>query len=136
MATDAEIAWCAGFFDGEGHVSYKRSYPSEASSRVSPLMMCNVSQASTNLEVLVYFEAVVGMGKIKGPYKMQNGRDQHRLIFGVREVEPLFIMLKPHLRSEKTGDFQRALLGYWTHDSNPTMDDWTRYTAWKMKKEL
>jgi len=132
---DTEVAWCAGFFDGEGHVSYHRSYPSETSGRVSPQLYANVPQASDNIEVLVFFQSVVGLGKILGPYKMPNSnRTQHKLQFGIKEVEPLFLILRPYLRAEKTTDFQNALLGYWTHDSNPTPEDWERAVKRDMKK--
>lgn len=133
--TDTDIAWCAGFFDGEGHVSYKRSYPSKTSNRVSPMIMCSVPQAVDNLEVLEFFQTTVGMGKIKGPYNTP-GRDQYRLIFSVKEIEPLFVILKPYLKSEKTGDFQRALLGYLTHQHEATQEDYDRLIKHKTKKGL
>lgn len=134
MPLDTDIAWCAGFFDGEGHVSYHRGYPSRISGCVSPQLYAAVSQCSDNVEVLEFFQRIVGFGKLKGPYKMPNGRPQHRLLFGKDEIEPLFFTLQPYLREEKTQDFRHALMGYWSHDSTPTPEDYARLNKRDEKK--
>lgn len=134
MSTDTDIAWCAGFFDGEGHVSYRRGYPSKSTNKVTGTLHASVPQASENIEVLEYFQSVVGFGKIKGPYKMPSGKDQHRLLYGVNEVMNLFIILKPYLKSDKTGDFLRAIMAFNAHDSTPTADDFARQIKWQKKK--
>jgi hypothetical protein len=133
--TETDIAWCAGFFDGEGHVSYHRGYPSSTSGRVSAQLYANVPQASDNIEVLKFFQSVIGFGKLKGPYKTTR-KDVHKLLYGVNEVEKLFIILKPYLKSEKTLDFQRALLQYWTHDPTPTEADYARLARREAKSRL
>lgn len=134
MPLDTEIAWCAGFFDGEGHVSYFRSCPSEASGLVTKGMRCSVSQKADNVEVLIEFQRIVALGKVTRTYDMPNGKPQHRLIFGIKEVEPLFNLLKPYLKSEKTLAFQNALTGYEFHDSTPTAEDWGKLVKRKEKK--
>lgn len=134
MASDTDIAWCAGFFDGEGHVSYRRSYPSQSSGIVSGTLHASVPQASDNIEVLEFFQSVIGFGKLKGPYPMPGGKEQHRLLYGVNEVMELFTTLAPYLKSDKTKDFQHAILAYNTHDSHPTPDDYARMLKWQKKK--
>lgn len=135
MATDTEIAWCAGFFDGEGHVSYHRGYPHMITGRVAAQLYANVPQASDNIEVLIEFQRIVGCGKLLGPYKMgSKGKTQHKIHFGVKEVEKLFLILKPYLKSEKTLDFQRALMGHWTHDPSPSAEDYARLRKMQEKK--
>lgn len=137
MANDVEIAWCAGFFDGEGHVSYYRSYPHIITGRVTGAMRCNVPQASDNIETLERFQRAVGLGKIKGPYPMPNStRTQHKLQFGVKEVETLFLTLSPYLMSEKSNDFRNALMAYWTHNPHPTAEDYARLRAKNDKKRM
>lgn len=52
-----ELAWAAGFFDGEGHVSYRNG-----------ALTLEVAQKDTR--VLERFQqAVLGVGKINGPYR-------------------------------------------------------------------
>lgn len=132
--TDTDVAWCAGFFDGEGHVSYRRGYPSSVSGLVTGTLMCSVPQNTENIEVLQFFQSVVGLGKIKGPYASKKGKTQHRLIFATLEIEKLIGILRPYLKSEKTRDFQTAIMAYYLHDPNPTRDDWERWARHMKKK--
>jgi len=132
--TNTDIAWCAGFFDGEGHVSYHRSYPNANTGRVSAQLYANVPQNTDNIEVLEFFKSVIGFGEIRGPYKTPKGNDRHIVHYGVNDVEKLLVILKPYLRSRKTADFQRALAGYWLHDPKPTAEDYARAAKWQKKK--
>jgi hypothetical protein len=131
---ETDVAWCAGFFDGEGHVSYHRSYPS-ITGNVSAQLYANVPQASDNIEVLEFFQSVIGFGKIKGPYKTTH-KDKHVIHYGVTEVEPLFKILKPYLRKEKTLDFQVALMAYQAHDSTASIEDYARLIKKEQKKQI
>jgi len=133
---ETDIAWCAGFFDGEGHVSCHRSYPNPKTGRVSPQLYANVPQTADNVEVLEFFRSVIGFGRIKGPYKTKLGRDKCALLFGVKEVEPLFAMLRPYLRADKTLAFQRALMNYWSFDHNATAEDYMRISKRDKKKGM
>jgi hypothetical protein len=122
--SDTDIAWCAGFFDGEGHVGYYRSVPNPSTGRVSGGIQCNIAQSAENKEVLDFFQSVVELGRVSNrTYEMPNGKPQYRLTFGVEEVMPLLIILKPYLREKKTKDFQRALGLYMTHDHKATEED-------------
>jgi len=134
MTRDTDIAWCAGFFDGEGHVSYTRSYPHPNSGKVTCGLRCSVPQSADNIEVLKEFQRVVGLGKIMGPYPMGKAKLQYRLIFATKEIEPLFMILIPYLKHEKSSDFRNALLAYEAHDCRPTADDYARLRRRDEKK--
>ena len=134
MSKETDVAWCAGFFDGEGHVSYHRGYPS-LTGNVSAQLYANVPQSADNIEVLEFFRSVIGFGKIKGPYKMPGGKPQYKVQYGVTEVEPLFKILSPYLKKEKTTDFQIALMAYHAHDSKASMEDYRRLVKREMKKQ-
>lgn len=116
------IAWAAGFFDGEGNVSYARSYPSAKTGRVTAQLCAQIAQKGDNREVLEVFQHAVGFGKIYGPYpyKTPAGRREEKyvLVYNTDEVERLLIVLKPYLKSRKTSDFQLAILAYYAHDSH------------------
>jgi hypothetical protein len=58
----AEIAWAAGFFEGEGCITM---------SNERPAMRVN----GTDPETVKFFGAVVGVGKVYGPY--QHKPDRH-----------------------------------------------------------
>ena len=83
-----EVAWAAGFFDGEGCFSY-----SEASVYVA------VSIGQTEREPLDRFRAVVGVGKVNGPYdrahpKRLSKKPQYVYqAYGVEKVQAIMAML-------------------------------------------
>lgn len=133
MSRETDIAWCAGLFDGEGHVSYRRSYPSEKHNTVSAMLHANVPQKSDNIEVLHEFQRIIGFGKLKGPYRTRTG-PKHVVIYGTKTVEKLFLMLKPYLKSKKTQDFQTALMAYMAHDHKATVADHERAIKRLMNK--
>lgn len=130
---ECDVAWCAGFFDGEGHVSYHRSYPYQGTGRVSAQLYANVPQNSDNIEVLEFFQSIIGFGKMHGPHKTKTAT-KHVVHYGVNDVEKLLIILKPYLKAKKTLDFQRALMGYWTHSPKPTAEDFARAVRRSKKK--
>jgi hypothetical protein len=134
---DADLGWAAGFFDGEGHVSYRRGYPNKSTGRVSGSLIAVVPQNIDNVEVLEHFKSIIGFGSIGGPYKVKtNGKINRRfeVRYGVNEVEELFKILRPNLREKKTADFNRALIQYWTHDPKPTEEDFKRTIKRNKKK--
>lgn len=57
--TRENLAWAAGFFDGEGHVQ------SRSGSKVS----LGLQIGNTDLPLLERFRDIVGLGKIYGPFQ-------------------------------------------------------------------
>lgn len=67
VSTDPlEVAWAAGFFEGEGSVYF---YRGSAKSSPHPIL----SLASTDEDVLRRFQRIVGRGKVYGPYNKGAG---------------------------------------------------------------
>lgn len=58
MATDLDIAWCAGLYEGEGCVIYGASHKGPIRVRIS----------STDRDVLLLAQARSGVGAVSGPY--------------------------------------------------------------------
>jgi hypothetical protein len=61
VGTIAEVAWAAGFFEGEGCVTL---------SETRPMLRVN----GTDPETVHFFERVVGVGKVYGPYQPKPDR--------------------------------------------------------------
>ena len=133
MSVDTDLAWCAGFFDGEGCAKFYRSIPNPKTGAVSPQLLVSVSQNTDNIETLEFFQSVTGLGEMNGPYKTNTGM-KNILCFGVKEVEKLLALLRPYLKTKKTTDFQIALASYWMHDPKPTQEDRDRATKRSKKK--
>jgi hypothetical protein len=65
-----ELAWAAGFFDGEGHT---RSRPISNRGRQSPIL----SVEQVDIRALQRFhKAVLGVGRMYGPYGPYQGNKQ------------------------------------------------------------
>lgn len=105
MATDAEIAWAAGLFEGEGTVALVRGKP--------PKQWVNLRMQvwSTDLDVLEKFQRIVG-GKIYGPYAPKGLGTKPIwtwLLQSVEECKSVARSFLPWLGSRRTGDVGNAL---------------------------
>jgi hypothetical protein len=103
-----ELAWAAGFFDGEGWtnaVGHQR--------RRTTQPMARVNQAGTQgmPAVLIRFQAALGgLGRIGGPYVMYGRKDLYRWHVSSRgDVELLHHLLLPWLGQVKLNEFAEAL---------------------------
>jgi hypothetical protein len=99
-----ELAWAAGFFDGEGCFCY-----SEAARYVS------VSIGQTSIEPLEQFRAAVGVGKINGPYMHKHPKRLGKKpqwvyqAYGLEKVQAIAGMLWFKLGRAKRDDAKRVL---------------------------
>jgi hypothetical protein len=90
----SELAWAAGFFDGEGH-SGIRTFPCPT-----------VSISQTEPSTLERFQAAVGgIGVIRGPYDKSKLRPNHSPLWqyttNVRDAQAVIAMLWPFLSKPK-----------------------------------
>ena len=97
-----ELAWAAGFFDGEGWAA--KTKPRGVQARIN--------QADPNgiPEALFRFQAALeGLGRIGGPTREPKRRDMYRWIVSSRkDVELLLQLLKPWLGPIKLHQLARA----------------------------
>lgn len=93
-----ELAWSAGFFDGEGCTTFH----SEKQKRYPRL---RIGQSGDNgNEVLERFKTAVGEGKVYGPYPIAKNQTKIRWTFqvaGNKKVSRVLYQLWPYLSSEK-----------------------------------
>lgn len=92
-----ELAWAAGFFDGEGHSNYYQG-----------TLLVKISQNHT--DVLDRFQRAVGVGTVAGPYS--NGRNPNPKYqfsaFG-KNAERIMGALRPYLSSVKSAQWDAAV---------------------------
>lgn len=116
MMNREELAWAAGFFDGEGNVRFGSNAPLKGSIRVQ------VGQ--TDRRVLDRFQkAVLGLGKVYGPYPRLKENWQPRYIFethGFEQSQAIVAMLYQFLSPVKQEQCLKALGEYneWYGSSN------------------
>jgi len=97
-----ELAWAAGFFDGEGWAAKTKPRGLQA----------RINQADPNgiPEALIRFQAAFGgLGRIGGPTREPKRKDMYRWIVSSRkDVELLLQLLKPWLGPVKLHQLARA----------------------------
>lgn len=110
-----ELAWAAGFFDGEGCIG---CYITSNGSRryKAPRIMIQIAQIHP--EVLVRFKNAVGLGRIKGPYPQRNENsveywkfDQEGFVGG----QAIIAQLWPFLSTVKKDDAIKAFKQYYDY---------------------
>lgn len=110
MTKQEELAWAAGFFDGEGcvgcYAAGSQFYKNKEKKYVK------VAVANTDKSLLDRFQRIVGFGKVDGPYIRKNSKWLPRYTYranGINEGTKLFEMLKPYLGDAKRKDFEEAI---------------------------
>lgn len=85
-----ELAWAAGFFDGEGCTSVPKN---------SKALRVNITQQHP--EVLYRFRDAVGVGKVLGPYELATGKLMWNWYASTKPGIVALGKLWPYLSSEK-----------------------------------
>lgn len=114
MARVEELAWAAGFFDGDGNVYYS------ASERRTPRLIIQIDQVIR--EPLDRFVAAVGEGKVLGPYKQKNrqANDYYKWsLEGYSKPLSVFLQIAPYMCSSKRDQFFSAFEKYELWQKNP-----------------
>ena len=103
-----ELAWAAGFFDGEG---WANAVAQSGRKTKQPLAQINQADPTGIPEVLARFQrAVGGLGRIGGP-SVEDGRQDlyHWTVSSRSDVELLHHLLLPWLGQVKLDEFGLAL---------------------------
>jgi hypothetical protein len=120
-----ELAWAAGFFDGEGWAAKNKTRGVQA----------RINQADDNgiPAVLIRFQAALdGLGAIAGPFRKPERRDLYSWTVSSRtDVALLFSLLRPWLGFVKSLQFATATGGAVPVQSNiaPNEDVWRAWAA-------
>jgi hypothetical protein len=99
-----ELAWAAGFFDGEGHSYWRWSIQSAPQNRKGWYRcfksQVGISQAHDPQCVERFQAALGGLGKIR-PYTNKHGRIYMWTVQAIDEVESVLLTLWPYLSHPK-----------------------------------
>jgi len=105
MSNETELAWCAGFFDGEGYIGYHYTTPI--------YLQLRLEIGQKDKRVLERFRKAVGRTgvSINGPHK--NGRST-RYVLGIHNDNAIkvFNLLKPYLSEVKLEQGKEAIKEY------------------------
>lgn len=106
-----ELAWAAGLFDGEGHISFR--YAVSNGTTLYRRMEIQITQIDTY--VLERFARAVGYGKVYGPLGDARGRRHpvYKLcIAGYPQTHETWVRLLPYLSPVKVEQGRRAFTSY------------------------
>ena len=105
---EIELAWAAGFFDGEGTTCITRHKPKNQHA-ISAVIIVSIKQ--THIEELERFRSAVGgEGVINGPY--QRGKNKPYWMFrasGIERVQRIIDHLSPYMCSTKRDQAKTAI---------------------------
>jgi len=103
-----ELAWAAGFFDGEG---WTNAVGQEDRKTKQPHARLNQADPNGIPQVLTRFWTAIGeLGRVGGPYLIEGRRDIYKWeVSSRRDVELLHHLLMPWLGQVKLDEFGRAL---------------------------
>jgi hypothetical protein len=113
-SSDIELAWAAGFFDGEGSFSlHTRGDRNNA----RPRLIIFISQCDR--EVLDRFAEAVGLGNVNGPYSRGNPKWRDYYTYGVQgqKVKVVAKQLWPYLGKVKKRQFKQCVDRIVAHDA-------------------
>lgn len=107
MLDEHELAWAAGFFDGDGWASLSRQKGRRTG---QPQARINQSSLDGVPQVLLRFRDAVGLGRIGGP-KIEDGREPlYRWVASSRgDVHRVGSQIGPWLSTAKRGQFRTAV---------------------------
>jgi len=107
-ATDEWLAWCGGFFDGEGWASMwsHRTHAGYLSAEIGVGQSSNTGRP----EVLMRFADVLG-GRVYGPYKQTGATmDVYKLkASALRDVEEMATKIRPRVSAVKRADLDLVI---------------------------
>ena len=131
MASDTEIAWLAGFIDGDGCITLARN---KSKGFGKPMLVID----NTDLSMLEDCQEMLGVGSI---VKKKKYKDNHRQawsyrVYGANNVRRALSMVQPYLRCPSklkrckmiTEQYQVVTPrnGHYTDEARATKEAWER----------
>lgn len=106
-----ELAWAAGFFDGEGCIT-------TTTQPAGTYLQLRISQ--TDHRPLDRFSQVVGIGNVTGPYDVKEGHQQtfYWSASGLQNTHQVLSLLWPYLSEPKREQTQRVLAKWAASEEN------------------
>jgi hypothetical protein len=109
-----ELAWAAGFFDGEGNCCFNlnKSNPRGSKEYIQPRLRITVAQKSKPM-LIRFKKFVLNLGQINGPYKNRIHNEIYNYYVSDFEIsQAVMAMLWKYLGDVKKKQFKEALQSY------------------------
>lgn len=104
-----DVAWAAGFVDGEGCLTPTRSSSYESSEGVKHRRYLRLDVSQKNKDLLVKLRDIFGVGSIQYTKPRPGSSECHRWVCNGRAAFHVANLLWPYLGEQKKADFKRCL---------------------------
>lgn len=126
MSKIQELAWAAGFFDGEGNASFKRGKRGKGTVKEGHAYTSFYAKVTQKDPTLLYrFQKALGVGRVRGPYKNKGKKGRKAssyyqfVVSSYPDVEKLFNLLGPWLGEKKLRQLGNVLGQYFDRKKRP-----------------
>ena len=126
--TEAEAAYIAGLFDGEGTITYKK-YKEKKRNGIYDCWRISMEIAMTDRSVLVWLTEVLGCGTLNKKPRKNGHKMQYRWRCVFRDCFHVCCLLFPYAHV-KLGKIQQVIEHYSTIEKKDNVVDLDHYRMW------
>ena len=126
--TEAEAAYIAGLFDGEGTITYKK-YKEKKRNGIYDCWRISMEIAMTDRSVLVWFTEVLGCGTLNKKPRKNGHKMQYRWRCVFRDCFHVCCLLFPYAHV-KLGKIQQVIEHYSTIQKKDNVVNLDHYRMW------
>lgn len=126
--TEAEAAYIAGLFDGEGTITYKK-YKEKKRNGIYDCWRISMEIAMTDRSVLVWLTEVLGCGTLNKKPRKNGHKMQYRWRCVFRDCFHVCCLLFPYAHV-KLGKIQQVIEHYSTIEKKDNVINFEHYKMW------
>ena len=126
--TEAEAAYIAGLFDGEGTITYKK-YKEKKRNGIYDCWRISMEIAMTDRSVLVWLTEVLGCGTLNKKPRKNGHKMQYRWRCVFRDCFHVCCLLFPYAHV-KLGKIQQVIEHYSTIEKKDNVVNFEHYKMW------
>jgi hypothetical protein len=134
VVAQTELAWAAGFFDGEGYVG---KWWTNKKDRKSQTLTIRTTIHQAHPEVLRRFASAVGVGKVRGPFKKRKERNWSPMWeyqAACQDTLKVADRLIPYLSPVKVRQFKDVVSAYTEHKATQAQRMSEAQRKWRSEK--
>jgi LAGLIDADG endonuclease len=96
--SDTDLAYLAGFFDGEGSIYIRKNY---SPNHPNPYYDIHIDCTNTDKETLVWIQQTTGIGKLRDRPKQKPNKDAYEWYLATSQMKEFLKAILPFLKIKK-----------------------------------
>lgn len=98
MISETELAWVAGFIDGEGSIGIIKTYGRHGQ---SPTYLIRLEVSNTNREIITFLRDLFGGGLQPDKKRNPAWKDSYKWVVAAKQAKDIIEQITPYLRLKK-----------------------------------